>query len=479
MPEREFGCLIGGEWVEGEEELLVLSPYDDSEVGRVLIPAEIDVDELRKHAKEGLKRWRERRTHELREALEEAARLVRKREKELARLIALEGGKPIREARFEVRRTAEVLRLCAGEAERLWGETLPGDAQPGRVSELILTVREPVGVVLSITPYNFPLMLPAHKLGPALAARCSVVHKPASETPLSSLRLAELLLDAGVDERAIQVVVGPGGELGERLARSDFDALSFTGSREVGERLLRISPIPRKTLELGGNDPVIVDETVEDLERVAEEVVRGACSHAGQVCIAVERAIVVEDAYEEFVEAAARAAESLRVGNPLDERTDVGPLLNDRALRKVMRHVEDAVERGAEVVTGGEPRERRLLPPTVLADVPEDALVAREETFGPVLPVLRVEDFDEALRAANATEYGLHAAVFTNRLDRAVRAARELEAGGVIVNGVTNYRVDYMPFGGVKASGVGREGVPWAVREFTEEKTIVLGRGSS
>ncbi len=475
MTEYEFGCLIGGEWVEGEEEILVLSPYDDSEVGRVLVPREIDVDGLVKHAKEGLKSWKERRTYEVREALEEAARLVKKHEKELARIIALEGGKPIRDARFEVRRTAEVLRLCAGEAERIWGETLPGDAQPGRVSEAILTVREPVGVVLSITPYNFPLMLPAHKLGPALAARCSIVHKPATETPLSSLKLAELLLDAGIDEKALQVVIGPGRELGERLVKADFDALSFTGSREVGERLREISPIPRMTLELGGNDPVIVDETVEDVEEVAESVVQGACYHAGQVCIAVERAIVVEDVYDEFVEAAAEAAESLKVGDPLDEDTDVGPLINDHALEKVLKHIEDAVNRGAEVVTGGEPRERRLLPPTVLSDVPEDSLIAREETFGPVLPVIRVRDFDEALRVANATEYGLHAAVFTNRLDRAVRAARELEAGGIIVNELTIYRADYMPFGGVKGSGVGREGVPWAVREFTEEKTIVLG----
>ncbi|WP_457614246.1 aldehyde dehydrogenase family protein [Methanopyrus sp.] len=465
--------MIGGEWIEGNREIIVENPYDGSEVGRVLVP-EVDVEALLKDAREGQRRWKERPTYEVREALAEAVHLLKKRENELAELIALEGGKPIRDARYEVYRTREVLRLSAAEAERLYGETLPGDAQRGRTAELILTVREPVGVVLSITPYNFPLLLPTHKLGPALAARCSVVHKPATATPLSSLKLAEILLDAGVEPLALQVVIGPGAGLGEELARADFDALSFTGSRSVGERLREISPIPRITLELGGNDPVIVDETA-DVEAAAEAAVHGACYHAGQVCIAVERAIVVEDVYEEFLEAAVEVAKSLKVGDPLDENTDVGPLINDGAVEKVRRHVEDAVERGAEVLTGGKPDDR-LFPPTVLADVPEDALVAREETFGPVLPVIRAEDFEEGIRIANSTDYGLHAAVFTERLDRAVKAARELEAGGVVVNESTLYRADYMPFGGVKASGVGREGVPRAVREFTEEKTVVIGR---
>ncbi|WP_456477537.1 aldehyde dehydrogenase family protein [Methanopyrus sp.] len=469
----EYGCLIGGEWVEGDREIVVENPYDGSEVGRILAP-EVDVEALLKDAKEGQRRWRDRPTYEVREALAEAAHLLKKYEDELAELISLEGGKPIRDARYEVYRTREVLRLSAAEAERLYGETLPGDAQRGRTAELILTVREPVGVVLSITPYNFPLLLPTHKLGPALAARCSVVHKPATVTPLSSLRLAEILLDAGVEPLALQVVVGPGPELGEELARADFDALSFTGSWSVGKRLREISSIPRITLELGGNDPVIVDETA-DVEVAAEAAVRGACYHAGQVCIAVERAIVVEDVYEEFLEAAVEVAESLKVGDPLDEDTDVGPLIDDGAVEKVRQHVEDAVGRGARILTGGEP-EGRLFPPTVLADVPEDALVAREETFGPVLPVIRAEDFEEAIRIANSTDYGLHAAVFTERLDRAVKAARELETGGVIVNESTIYRADYMPFGGVKTSGVGREGVPQAIRRFTEEKTVVIGR---
>ncbi len=256
----EYGCLIGGEWIEGDREIVVENPYDGSEVGRILAP-EVDVEALLKDAKEGQRRWRDRPTYEVREALAEAAHLLKKYEDELAELISLEGGKPIRDARYEVYRTREVLR--AAEAERLYGETLPSDAQRGRTAELILTVREPVGVVLSITPYNFPLLLPTHKLGPALAARCSVVHKPAIVTPLSSLRLAEILLDAGVEPMALQVVVGPGPELGEELARADFDALSFTGSRSVGKRLHEISSIPRITLELGGNDPVIVDETAD------------------------------------------------------------------------------------------------------------------------------------------------------------------------------------------------------------------------
>ncbi len=471
------GWLVGGEFLEGDHEIEVRSPYDDSIVGTVSVPEDLDsaLEEVHAAATRGFEAWKEVPTWKVREILEEASEEVSSREKELAELLALEGGKPLSDAKFEVFRTSEVLRLSAAEAERVRGDTLPPDAQRGRTAEAILTFREPVGRVLSITPFNFPLLLPAHKIGPALAAGCSVVHKPATATPLASMRLAEILLDAGLEPEALSVVIGPGRELGDALVSMKFEALSFTGSRAVGEAILDVTRIPRVTLELGGNDPVIVDETVDDVEAVAEEAVWGACYHAGQVCIAVERAIVVSEVYEEFVEAAADAAEGLRVGDPLDEDTDVGPLIDDAAVEKVREHVEDAVERGAEVVTGGEP-DGRLFPPTVLRDVPRDSLVAREETFGPVLPVIEAKDFDEALEIANETGYGLHASVYTKDLERAVKAAKELEAGGVMINTPTLFRADYMPFGGVKGSGVGREGVPYAVREFTEEKTVVLGR---
>ncbi len=471
------GWLVAGEFLEGDHDIEVKSPYDDSTVGTVSIPEDIDsaLEDVHETATRGFEAWKDVPTWRVREVLEEASEAVSSHEKELAELLALEGGKPVSDARFEVFRTSEVLRLSASEAERIRGETLPPDAQRGRTAEAILTFREPVGRVLSITPFNFPLLLPAHKVGPALAAGCSVVHKPATATPLSSMRLAEILLDAGLEPEALSVVVGPGRELGDALVSMDFEALSFTGSKAVGEAILEVTRIPRVTLELGGNDPLIVDETVDDVERIARDAVRAACYHAGQVCIAVERAIVVSDVYEEFVEAAAEAAEGLKVGDPLDEDTDVGPLIDDAAVDKVREHVKDAVERGAEVVTGGEP-EGRLFPPTVLRDVPRNSLVAREETFGPVLPVIKARDFEEALEIANETGYGLHAAVYTRDLGRAVKAAGTLEAGGVMINLPTLFRADYMPFGGVKGSGVGREGVPYAVREFTEEKTVVLGR---
>ncbi len=470
------GWLVAGEFLEGDHDIEVKSPYDDSTVGTVSIPKDIDsaLEDVHRVVTRGFEVWKEVPTWKVREVLEEASEVISSCEKELAKLLALEGGKPVSDARFEIFRTSEVLRLSASEAERIRGETLPPDAQRGRTAEAILTFREPVGRVLSITPFNFPLLLPAHKIGPALAAGCSVVHKPATATPLSSMRLAEILLDAGLEPEALSVVVGSGRELGDALVSMDFEALSFTGSKAVGEAILEVTRIPRVTLELGGNDPLIVDETV-DVERIAKDAVRAACYHAGQVCIAVERAIVVSDVYEEFIEAAAEAAERLKVGDPLDEDTDVGPLIDDAAVDKVKEHVKDAVERGAEVVTGGEPK-GRLFPPTVLRDVPRDSLIAREETFGPVLPVIEAGDFDEALKIANKTGYGLHAAVYTRDLSRAIKAAEDLEVGGVMINLPTLFRADYMPFGGVKGSGVGREGVPYAVREFTEEKTVVLGR---
>ncbi|WP_324760488.1 aldehyde dehydrogenase family protein [Haloarcula montana] len=477
--------LIGGEWVDADERTDVIHPYDGDLVGSVPMASEQQVADA-VDAAEAAFEASDLSAYQRYEFLHETARLVEERADEIARILTSEQGKPISEARGEVDRAVQTLDLSSEQAKRMFGEYVPMDAQKGFARDHCFTQREPLGVVAAITPFNFPLNLMVHKVGPAIAAGNAVVGKPASNTPLTSIALFECLDDAAdavefdVPDGLVNVVTGSGSTTGDVILDHDaVEAISFTGSTPVGKYLADNSGMKEITLELGGNDPTIVwDDT--DLEEAAVQVVGGACSNAGQVCNSVERVIVPEHIEEEFVDALVDACEDLVVGDPFDDETTIASMVDDSQFEDVVELFEATVEAGATVECGGNyggDLGPRTFEPTVLSGVTPDMPAAKEETFGPLVPVITVEDFDEALEEANNTNYGLEAGLFTQDIDRAKRAADTIDAGGVNINTVSGFRADHMPYGGFKDSGVGKEGIKYAVEHFSREKLVGFHQG--
>jgi lactaldehyde dehydrogenase len=470
--------LIDGEWVDGEDRTDVIHPYDGSEVGSVPMASEEQVRE----AIEAADRAQEESTlsaYERYELLERTADRLEENADHVAEVLTSEQGKPITEARGEVDRAVQTLQLSAEQAKRMFGEYVPMDAQKGFSRDHCFTQREPLGVVAAVTPFNFPIVLMAHKVGPALAAGNAVVGKPATNTPLVSILLFEYLQQAaeevGAPDGLVNVVTGSGSTVGDVIVDHEaVEAISFTGSTAVGKYLANNSGMKEITLELGGNDPTIVwDDT--DIEAAATQVVGGACSNAGQVCNSVERVLVHEDIEAEFTEAVVDAASSLTLGDPFDESTDIASMVDDNQFQTVVDLYEQTVEAGATVEYGGDyggDLGERVFAPTVLSGVTPDMPAAREETFGPLVPIIAVSDFEEAIEEANNTNYGLEAGIFTQDIDRARKAANEIDAGGVNVNTVSGFRTDHMPYGGFKDSGVGKEGIKYAVEHFSREKLV-------
>lgn len=403
--------------------------------------------------------------------LEAAADLVEADAQALTDLLVREAGKPRRAASGEVARTSATLRWCAGEALRINGEALPLDADPRGEGRLALTLREPVGVVAAITPSNAPLNLAAHKVGPALAAGNAVILKPPDTTPGTALALRELFLRAGLPPAWFSVVVGEG--LGEVLvADPGVDLVTFTGSVETGRRVRAAAGIRDVMLELGGNSPVVVHHDA-DLDRAVAACTAQAFAGAGQACTSVQRVIAHRDVVDDVARRLVEAVGQVVVGDPDDPETTVGALLDDAAANRVASWIDEAVAGGARLLTGGR-REGRVLWPSVLTDVPTDCRLWREEVFGPVLVLMAADDLDHAIALANDTVYGLHAAVFTASLDVAFTAVRRLRAGAVLVNEATQWRTEFVPFGGVGESGTAREGPRYAIQQMTRPKLAVL-----
>ena len=407
------------------------------------------------------------------------ARLLEERVEEMANLISLEAGKPIRDARVEARRAGITFTAAAEEAKRIYGEVYPADAYPlppGNENRLVFSVREPIGVVVAISPFNFPLNLLCHKVAPGLAAGNCVIAKPTSETPLVAVRLTEILLEAGCPKEAIQVITGPGSSVGNHLVESPYtDLITFTGSTQIGTQIASLGGkrAKRIILEMGGMDPVIVLEDA-DLPRAVEAVSRATFGLAGQVCIAAKRLLASDKIADRFATLLAERVAKFKVGDPLAEDTDMGPVISRGSLDFIHSLVVEAKEAGAEIKTGGEkiPGRGYFYRPTVLAKVTEDMKVMKDEPFGPVGPVQSVASDEDAVRIANASVYGLQSSIYTKDLRRALRLAREIKAGGVMINDPTTMRWDNMPFGGVKLSGLGREGIRYAIQEMTEVKLI-------
>jgi acyl-CoA reductase-like NAD-dependent aldehyde dehydrogenase len=463
--------LIGGEWVETGAWVEVRSPYSGDLVARVARAgaeeARLAIDAAERALTEPLP------AHKRAEILVRVAGQLGRRHEEVAQVICAEAGKPIGAARVEVSRAMSTFTMAAVEARKLAGEMVPMDASQAGAGKLGFTLRVPIGIVGAISPFNFPLNLVAHKLAPALAAGCSVVLKPASQTPLSALLLAELETEAGLPPGWLNVVVGPAGELGDVLVEDErVKLISFTGSGETGWGLRERAPRKRVNLELGNSTPVIV-EADADLDGVAAALATHAFSFAGQSCISVQRVYVQRRAYDDLLARFLPRVEALKVGDPADEETDVGPLIDGDARDRVLAWIEEARAAGAEVLTGGA-LEGELLRPTVLANAGPELKVSCEEVFGPVCTVTPYDTLDEAIDLANGTRYGLQAGLFTASLQSALAAAQRLEFGGVTINEAPTFRADQMPYGGVKASGNTREGPAWAVRELTEERLVVL-----
>lgn len=453
----------------------IKSPFDGEVVGAVAQADEKDIDRALSVAVETFEHTMRRMpAYERAEILSKTSRLLRERSEELARVIALEGGKPIKDARIEVARAATTFALASAEATRIDGEQLPMDISAGNEGRVGIVMREPIGVVGAVCPFNFPLNLVAHKVAPALAAGNTVVLKPSSQTPIASFKLAEILKEAGLPEGALQITPCRGSK-GNALVRDPRIALlSFTGSPEVGWRLRgEIHAGTRVTLELGGNAGVVVHEDA-DLEAAARAACRGGYAHAGQTCISVQRVYVHAKVYDKFLPIFQKMVESLKVGNPTDDTTDVGPLIDRESVEKTRSWVDAAVKGGARLVCGGEELGNNAVRPALLTDTKPEMLVVCQEVFGPVVSVMKYNTIDEAINAMNDGRYGLQAGVFTNNLEIAFKAARMIDVGGVMINDAPTFRLDHMPYGGRKESGVGLEGVRYAVHEMTQPKFICL-----
>ncbi|MCL7748860.1 aldehyde dehydrogenase family protein [Halalkalibacter alkaliphilus] len=468
---KQYGLFINGKWEKTIETMDVLNKYNQESIASISVAEKDHIDKAVKGAKDALNDSFS--PYERYEVLMKAANLLLERGEEFAQVLALEVGKPIRESRGEIERAAQTLVISAEEAKRIHGEGVPVESAPGSENRMAFTVRVPVGVIAAITPFNVPVNLVCHKIGPALAAGNSVILKPAEVTPICALMLTDLMEEAGLPKGRLQVVTGEGAQIGEWLLENkDVNMFTFTGSPRVGEYLRSKAGLRKVALELGNNSATIVHNDA-NLEQAASLIAQKSFNNAGQVCISVQRVYVQEEIAEQFIELLKKNTEKLVVGDPLDESTDIGPMIRIGEAERVESWVNEAVEQGATIALGGK-RNEALFEPTILVNVNDDMKVCRQEVFGPVVSVATYKETNEVIAKVNDSDYGLQAGLFTNNLQFAMRAAREIEVGGLIVNDASAYRVDHMPYGGVKNSGNGKEGPKYAIEEMTEERIIVI-----
>jgi len=465
--------FLEGKWVDKSNKIEVRNPYDNSVIDTVPRADGGDVERALSFAERGAKVMAKLSGYDRWRILRKAADIMAARNEELGQIISREEGKIIAEGRGETSRAVETIMGSAEEAKRIHGETVPLDGDPGGGKKLGFTLRVPCGVVAAISPFNFPLNLVCHKVGPALAAGNSVIVKPASDTPLSALKLTEILLEAGLPPEGIQCVTGSGGEIGDALvADRRVRKVTFTGSREIGDRICRMAGIKKVTMELGSNSPLIIMPDA-DLDKVAAAVAMTGYGNAGQTCISTQRVLTAKKVYGDFLDALKPKVEALTTGNQLDEKSKVGPMVKESEARRVEDWINEAVAGGARLVAGGG-RRGAIYVPAVVADVKPEMRISRDELFGPAVAVTPFDSMDEAIALANDTVYGLSAGIFTENLEWAMRFAREVESGNLHVNWGPQWRADLMPYGGLKDSGFGKEGPRYAVEEMTELKMVVF-----
>jgi acyl-CoA reductase-like NAD-dependent aldehyde dehydrogenase len=469
--------LIGGQWRSavgtGKTED-VTSPYDGSVVGAVPVGSGRDVEAALAAAEQGAAVWRRTPAHERMRIMMRAADLADQRAGEIARILSAENGKTITEATTEASRSSDLIRLAAFEGAHLYGDTLPLDANTDTgLHKVGFTLRQPCGIVVAITPFNYPALLVLHKLAPALATGNAVVLKPARNTPLTALAIAACFVDAGLPEGVLSVLTGPGGELGDALVSDPrVRKISFTGSTRIGERITRMAGVKKLSLELGASCPVVILPDA-DVEQASSAVAAGGYANAGQVCISVQRVITHPAISGDFLDALVPKVKAIRTGDPASTDTTMGTLVSLEEAQRVEKSIADAVAGGARLLAGGD-RDGAIVAPAVVADVDPASPFSQDELFGPAVAVSTAADWEQAIAQANGTAYGLSAGIFTTDVVGAVRAMREIDAGNIHINWTPLWRADLMPYGGLKGSGIGKEGPRWAVAEMTEEKTIVL-----
>jgi acyl-CoA reductase-like NAD-dependent aldehyde dehydrogenase len=469
----EYKLLIDGQWTGSGNILEVKNKYDGSTVGVLPTASRADLDRALDAAERAEETMADMPAYKRAEILLKAAVRIRECTDDLARTIAAEAGKALKFARAEVDRAASTFMIAGEEAKRLHGETIPLDAVPSGEGYFGFWTRRPVGVIAAISPFNFPLNLVAHKVAPAIASGNTLVLKPATSTPLAAVKLCQILVECGMPAGAINLVVGSGGTVGEWLVTDPrVDKITFTGSPDVGRHILSVAGIKKVTLELGNTSPVVVAPDA-DLDFVAKRCAVGAFYNSGQVCISVQRIYSQKQVYEPFAEKFVKATDALVVGDPLDERVDVGPMIDSKEVDRIEAWVNEAQTSGAKVLTGGK-REGTVYYPTILTGVDQDMKVVAEEAFAPVASVIASDDFESALKQANDTKFGLQVGVFTNDVNRVFKAVKKLNFGGVIINDTPNFRADHMPYGGNRQSGLGREGVKFAMEDMTNIQLVAI-----
>lgn len=463
--------FLAGNWVNSDRMIEIRDPQDNSIIDTVPAASAEDMMKCIEEAKEGAKIAASMPVHERMRIVNTAANYIEQHAEKYARTISREGSKTIREATKEVARCIQTLRISAEEARRIHGETIPFDQMPGSEDRVGYYYRFPIGIIGAITPFNDPLNLVAHKVGPAIASGNAIIVKPATVTPLSALLLAEAFAQAGLPPKVLSVITGYGSEIGDTLVTHPaVRMISFTGGLDAGEEITRKAGLKKISMELGSNSPVIVLEDA-DLEEAVESSVSGAFWAAGQNCLGVQRIYIQESIFHEFQTRFVERTNQYCVGDKQSERTDMGPLINEKEAIRVEGLVNEAIEKGAVLLTGGE-RNGAFYSPTVLTNVPENCTVAKDEIFGPVVLLFSVSDLDTAIEKANDVDYGLQAGVFTNDVRKAYKAIAKMDVGGIMINDSSDYRIDAMPFGGTKKSGLGREGIKFAIEEMTEQKVV-------
>ncbi len=465
--------FIAGEWIDKATRIEVTNPFDNSVIDTVPKADAADLEKALAFAERGAKVMSKLSSYERWKILRKAADMMAARNEELGQVISQEEGKIIAEGRGEASRAVETMMGSAEEAKRLHGETVPLDADPTGSKKFGFTLRVPCGIVAAIAPFNFPLNLVCHKVGPALAAGNTVIIKPASDTPLSAVKLTEILLEAGLPPEGIQCLTGSGGEIGDALVGDRrVRKVTFTGSREIGERICRTAGIKKVTMELGSNSPVIVMPDA-DLEKVTAVLAITGYGNAGQTCISTQRVLASRKVYGDLLAALKPKVEALTTGNQLDDKNKVGPMVKESEAVRVDEWIREAINGGAKLVTGGGRRGAIYLP-AVVADVDPDMRISRDELFGPAVAVTPFDTIEDAIALANDSIYGLAAGIFTDNVEWAMKFAREAEAGNLHVNWGSQWRVDLMPYGGLKDSGFGKEGPKYAVEEMSELKMVVF-----
>lgn len=469
-----YDLIVAGQDVKSHTQEKIFDKYSGEAFAQVAIAEKNHIEKAIASAEEAKKTMANLPAYRRSRIIADAAKIISKKSEQFTDIIIREAGKPYKFARAEVERCIENIEYAAEEAKRIHGETLPVDAGSAGVGRVGYYDRFPVGIVLAISPFNFPLNLAAHKVAPAIAAGCPVILKPSTLAPLSGIELVKAFKEAGVPDGGIHALVGPGSRVGEMLIKDNRIAkISFTGSRAVGEHITGTAGLKKITMELGSNSGAVIDNTIKNMDFAVKRCVMGAFYYQGQVCISVQRIFVHQDIYDEFLEKFISRTKEWKIGSPLDKETDLGPMISLPEAERVENWINEAAEAGANILLGGK-REGSIYYPTVMTNTRPEMKVMKNELFGPGVTIQKIASFEEGIEQCDNSEYGLQAGIFTSDITKAMKAVKSLNVGGVIINDIPTFRVDHMPYGGNKGSGLGREGAKFAIEEMTTPRMVVI-----